>query len=237
MKLSLGSSSDKAKAGGLSLSSTAVGKQPVRAGAGAAQSKIKKPVTAFGNDDEDDDDKTKASPLASTSSLKQRGEDPTRPGVTGNASRLLKKLHSEAESIDPSIFAYDDVYDSMKAGAHAAEEARKNSKEADKPKYVSSLLKAAELRKNDRIRAEDKLIEREREKEGDEFQGKDAFVTSAYKEQQEELRRAEEEERKREGQSSQHKSCYQPSTEYRTAHRTRSETSRRNGCLLRARIG
>ena len=43
------------------------------------------------------------------------------------------------------------------------------------------------------------MIQREREAEGDEFKDKEAFVTQAYKEQMEELRRAEEEERKREG--------------------------------------
>ena len=207
MKLSLAgsSSSASAKPNTLTLSSTAKGKQTARLGPGAAAiaKKTSKPVSAFGNDNDDDDASSiQSAPVASTSSSsssKLRGSDPTRPGVTGNASRLLKKLHNEAEAVDPSIFAYDEVYDSMKAGARSAEEVRKNSKEAEKPKYVSSLLKAAEVRKNDRIRAEDKLIEREREKEGDEFRDKDAFVTDAYKQQQEELRRAEEEERKREG--------------------------------------
>lgn len=89
----------------------------------------------------------------------------------------------------------------MKSAQQAAIDARKAAKEAegDAPKYVSGLLKAAELRKKDRIRAEDKLIERERAKEGDEFGDKDAFVTQAYKEQQEELRRLEEEEQLKEG--------------------------------------
>lgn len=42
------------------------------------------------------------------------------------------------------------------------------------------------------------MIQRERELEGDEFKDKDSFVTQAYKDQMEELRRAEEEERQRE---------------------------------------
>lgn len=41
-------------------------------------------------------------------------------------------------------------------------------------------------------------MQREREREGDEFKDKEAFVTQAYKDQMEEVRRAEEEERKRE---------------------------------------
>lgn len=43
------------------------------------------------------------------------------------------------------------------------------------------------------------MIQRERELEGDEFKDKDAFVTQAYKDQMEEVRKAEEEERQRDG--------------------------------------
>ena len=43
------------------------------------------------------------------------------------------------------------------------------------------------------------MIQRERELEGDEFAGKEAFVTEAYKQQMEEVRKAEEEEKQREG--------------------------------------
>lgn len=42
-------------------------------------------------------------------------------------------------------------------------------------------------------------MQREREMEGDEFEGKDIFVTQAYKDQMEEVRKAEEEEKRREG--------------------------------------
>lgn len=212
MKLSLG--------GGAAATGKPAGKLSISANESKAQGKLPskvaaKPVangkrTAFMNDDDDDDDdnehETADEPIASTSksSLKaasSKRSDPTRPSASKNPSRLLKRLHDSAVAEDPSIFAYDEVYDSMKAGAAAAEAARKAEKEAegDKPKYVNQLLAAAELRKKDRIRAEDKLIEREREKEGDEFRDKEAFVTSAYKEQQAELRKAEEEERLKEG--------------------------------------
>ena len=49
------------------------------------------------------------------------------------------------------------------------------------------------------MRAEEKMIQRERELEGDEFADKESFVTQAYKDQMVELRKAEEEERQREG--------------------------------------
>ncbi len=58
---------------------------------------------------------------------------------------------------------------------------------------------SAATRRIDYLRAEEKMIQREREMEGDEFADKEAFVTQAYKDQMAELRRAEEEEKKREG--------------------------------------
>jgi coiled-coil domain-containing protein 55 len=60
-------------------------------------------------------------------------------------------------------------------------------------------LSTAATRRLDHLRAEEKMIQREREAEGDEFRDKEAFVTQAYKDQMAEVRRAEEEERAREG--------------------------------------
>jgi len=67
-----------------------------------------------------------------------------------------------------------------------------------KPKYIEGLLTSAATRRLDHLRAEEKMIQRERELEGDEFKDKEAFVTQAYKDQMAELRRAEEEEKRRE---------------------------------------
>jgi len=86
---------------------------------------------------------------------------------------------------------------------------------------VEGLIEMAEIRKRDRLRAEEKKVEREREEEGDEFGDKETFVTSSwvqenrntfltgdtdpclirYKAQKEELRRLEAEERRKEGKS------------------------------------
>lgn len=43
------------------------------------------------------------------------------------------------------------------------------------------------------------MMQREREAEGDLYKDKESFVTQAYKDQMEEVRKAEEEEKKREG--------------------------------------
>jgi coiled-coil domain-containing protein 55 len=61
------------------------------------------------------------------------------------------------------------------------------------------LLNSAATRRLDRLRAEEKMLQREREAEGDEYAGKEEFVTQAYKDQMAEVRRAEEEETAREG--------------------------------------
>ncbi|KAH0565335.1 hypothetical protein GP486_001267 [Trichoglossum hirsutum] len=115
------------------------------------------------------------------------------------SSRTSSLKHvSEAESLDPSIYDYDKAYESMKS----IERAKKSKDEADladrKPKYMDSLLAAAEVRKRDQLRAKEKMLQREREAEGDEFADKERFVTGAYKEQQAEMARLEEEEARKE---------------------------------------
>lgn len=67
------------------------------------------------------------------------------------------------------------------------------------PKYMKNLLDSAATRRLDHLRAEEKLMQREREAEGDEFADKEKFVTQAYKDQMAEVRRAEAEEKAREG--------------------------------------
>ena len=99
-----------------------------------------------------------------------------------------------ARSLDPNIYDYDAVYDSL----HAKAKSRSLSSNDKRPKYMGNLLAAAEVRKRDQLRAKEKLLAKEREAEGDEFADKDKFVTEAYKLQQLEARRQEEEEERRE---------------------------------------
>lgn len=63
------------------------------------------------------------------------------------------------------------------------------------PKYIQNILKAAELRKKEQEKRMEKKIQKEREMEGDAFDDKEAFVTSAYKKKLQE--RAEEAEREK----------------------------------------
>jgi hypothetical protein len=110
------------------------------------------------------------------------------------SSSLASKKNAEAAAeLDASVYEYDGVYDSLKPKKHVTQEDKER-----KPKYMKSLLEAAEVRKRDALIAEEKKIAREREAEGDEYEGTEKFVTEAYKKQQEENKRIEEEERKRE---------------------------------------
>ena len=117
------------------------------------------------------------------------------PSAAPPMSKAARKQHEEAEKLDPSAFDYDGVYDKMKAVERQMKAASKEADKERKSKYMDKFMQAAEVRERDRLRAESKMIQRERAAEGDAYAGKEAFVTSAYKEQQEELRRAEEEER------------------------------------------
>ncbi|CEQ41389.1 SPOSA6832_03080 [Sporobolomyces salmonicolor] len=147
--------------------------------------------SVFGGED-DDDDSPALSP--STSALLD-----SRPKVSTATLTKAQKAKQQAElELDSTVYEYDEVYDNMKAGEMAAVAERKKESGDRKPKYISRLMETAELRKQDRLRAEDKMIQREREREGDEFADKDAFVTPAYLAQQEEMRKAEAEEKKRE---------------------------------------
>ena len=59
-------------------------------------------------------------------------------------------------------------------------------------------MKTAELRKREQEIRLERKIQKEREQEGEEFKDKDAFVTSAYKEKLEEMKKLEEESKQQE---------------------------------------
>lgn len=112
-----------------------------------------------------------------------------------SSNRTALKYAKEAQTLDPSIYDYDSFYDTL----HAKPATTSNQADQEKrPKYMNSLMAAAEVRKRDQLRAKEKLLAREREAEGDEFAGKEKFVTAAYRRQQEENRRLDEEEAARE---------------------------------------
>uniref|UniRef100_A0A2S2QVN6 Nuclear speckle splicing regulatory protein 1 n=2 Tax=Sipha flava TaxID=143950 RepID=A0A2S2QVN6_9HEMI len=73
----------------------------------------------------------------------------------------------------------------------------KKKKQIDKkPRYIQNLLVQAEKRKIEYERRNERLIQKERETEGNEFKDKEAFVTSSYKKKLEELKKLDEEDLK-----------------------------------------
>jgi hypothetical protein len=116
------------------------------------------------------------------------------------------KHAKSAQEIDPSIYDYDAVYDSLHVKpTSSSTSATVRADIEKKPKYMGNLLAAAEVRKRDQLRAKEKMLAKERELEGDEFADKEKFVTGAYKRQQEEMRRLEEEESIKEAQAEERK--------------------------------
>ncbi|KAI0603090.1 coiled-coil domain-containing protein 55-domain containing protein [Biscogniauxia sp. FL1348] len=164
-----------------------------------------------------DDFSTASKPSALQASKKaplksKNGAPPSQPPTAKNkksqismygdlSSALESRRHREAaEELDPSIFDYDAVYDSLKSEKNkpvSAEDAER------RPKYMKNLIASAAVRRRDALIAEEKKIAREREEEGEEYADKEKFVTEAYKKQQEENRRIEEEERRKEEEEAQ----------------------------------
>jgi hypothetical protein len=202
----------KAKAtNGGSTNGSSSGTNKPKAGAKAAA-----PVRSIFGDEDEDDAGPSSSSLASARAGGSRTGRPdilsapslpsqssssssAVPRTAAQLSRGANRAISSALSLDANAFAYDEVYDSLKAGEAAREAQRKAEAAQRAPKYIDSFLASAETRRLDRLRAEEKMLALEREKEGGEFDDKEKFVTEGYKKQMEEVRRAEEEEKKREG--------------------------------------
>lgn len=152
----------------------------------------------FTNDEDEDEEKEKERMGEVRFGLNQtqskKSADPGQDFKNLSALHSSRKHAKEAEEVDPSIYSYDAVYDSL----HAKSEKSATANKSEGPKYMTNLLRSAEIRKRDQTRARDRQLAKEREAEGDEFADKESFVTGAYKAQQEELRRMQEEEERRE---------------------------------------
>lgn len=162
----------------------------------------------------DDEETRDVVPIASTSKDTHANKSLLAGSLA--SSRAAQKRMEQEMKVDATVYQYDEVWDRIQE----VKQRQKEAKEADtkqrkvgvialylvershvacQPKYIEGLLNSAATRRLDRLRAEEKMIQRERELEGDEFADKEAFVTQAYKDQMAEVRKAEEEERQWEG--------------------------------------
>ncbi|KAF9227883.1 hypothetical protein BS17DRAFT_410333 [Gyrodon lividus] len=172
---------------------------------------LKKPAAFSSLDDEEPID---AAPTASSSKDVAANKKLLAQNV--ESSKAVRNRMEQEMKVDATVYQYDEIWDRMQE----VKQRQKEVKEVDakqrkasashphlttcphaacQPKYIGGLLNSAATRRLDRLRAEEKMLQHEREKEGDEFADKEAFVTQAYKDQMAEVRKAEEEERQREG--------------------------------------
>uniref|UniRef100_K1PSC9 Coiled-coil domain-containing protein 55 n=1 Tax=Magallana gigas TaxID=29159 RepID=K1PSC9_MAGGI len=115
--------------------------------------------------------------------------------VFGDDSDETQIEIDKALEADPTVYEYDNIYDDLKAKKEEKDAALQQKKDK-KPKYIAGLLKAAEIRKKEDERRAEKKIQKEREKEGNEFEDKEVFVTGAYKKKMQEIQEQEEKERR-----------------------------------------
>ncbi|CAL1683396.1 unnamed protein product [Lasius platythorax] len=92
---------------------------------------------------------------------------------------------------DPTIYQYDEVYDDMERSKSQSDVGKEKEK---KPRYIQKLLKTAERRKKEQEHRVERMVQKEREEEGEMYADKESFVTSAYKAKLEEFKKMEEEE-------------------------------------------
>ncbi|KAG5519916.1 hypothetical protein PMAC_000193 [Pneumocystis sp. 'macacae'] len=123
-----------------------------------------------------------------------------------NISKSSKVLKSTQKSVGLSFFGEEDENINENSSQDTAKIVNqelnlyskfssKNSKNND---YDQEIDPSASIRERDRLRAQEKMLQIERQAEGDMYNDKEKFITDAYKKQQEELSRFEEEENARE---------------------------------------
>ncbi|KAK0210794.1 coiled-coil domain-containing protein 55-domain containing protein [Desarmillaria ectypa] len=154
---------------------------------------LKRPA-AFGS--LDDDEPVDAAPTSSADKNTTANKKLMVQNVL--TSKTMKKRMDAEKKVDASVYEYDEVWDKIQEAKQKQKEAKELDSAQRKPKYIHGLLQSAATRKLDHLRAEEKMMQHEREAEGDEFKDKESFITQAYKDQMAEVRRAEEEEQRRE---------------------------------------
>jgi len=155
--------------------------------------------SVFANDDSSEDEETKAVISGGTDWMKKKLSTNSKSGATGLGTKIKAQTKLEMQKAledDPTVFQYDEVYDKMET-AKNEEVAMKKDKDK-KPRYITNLLKQAEIREKENERRIERQVQKEREAEGDEFADKEKFVTSAYRKKMEEMAKLEEEEKKTE---------------------------------------
>ncbi|KAJ1951309.1 hypothetical protein EC988_004081, partial [Linderina pennispora] len=113
---------------------------------------------------------------------------PTKP-------RSTEKAAADSQPADSSVYAYDEFYDSIQS---ARDHIKKKKSSDMRPRYMEKLIETAKQRQTQQEVAKERLLAKEREREGDQYGDKEVFVTSGYKEIKEERQRKVKEEEEQE---------------------------------------
>ncbi|VVC44495.1 Domain of unknown function DUF2040 [Cinara cedri] len=142
---------------------------------------VRKTNNVFGDDSDSGDEAIHKKPIETSNQTKAQ-------------QRSNKVLINKALEEDATVFQYDEVFDDMKKKKELLDG---NKTKADKkPRYIQNLIIQADKRKIEYERRNERLIQKERETEGNEFEDKEAFITSSYKKKLEELKKLDEEDLK-----------------------------------------
>ncbi|KAG8082088.1 hypothetical protein GUJ93_ZPchr0014g47500 [Zizania palustris] len=136
-----------------------------------------RPLAAFADDGDDDVE-----------------ADILRQSYKKRSLQKVEEQQKKALEEDPSVFAYDEVYDDMKEKAARPKMQDKIVRES---KYIAILKEKAEQRKREQDIIYEKKLHKERSKEDHLYADKDKFVTSAYRKKLEDERKWLEEEKRR----------------------------------------
>ncbi|XP_018896876.2 uncharacterized protein [Bemisia tabaci] len=140
---------------------------------------------------DEDSDSNDAPDMSQTDWIKKSYQ---KEAQKNHQKRAVKTQLDKAMEEDPSVFQYDEVYDDMQSKKVETIKAKKDVEK--KPRYIQALLAQAEKRKRENEYRNERLIQKEREAEGEMYKDKETFVTSAYRKKLEEFKKLDEAERR-----------------------------------------
>ena len=150
-----------------------------------ASSSRKKGLTSFGGDDSDsndDDDNRHHGPSGARSDINRE--------IAAEQAALRKRAEAAMDAssaLDPMVYDYDGKYDSFGSGREASsvddERKERSSGTKGQCRYISSLLKTAQRRNQEQEIVYERKIAKEQAAKDAElmYEGKEKFITSAYK--------------------------------------------------------
>ncbi|KAJ2778003.1 hypothetical protein H4R18_004852 [Coemansia javaensis] len=145
-------------------------------------------------------------PAEGGSETAQQGLRPGSVFAGGTQTQQAEKLAAEIAAADPSAFAYDEVYDSFSGARKQAKQRARDGGGGGgsgdhRPRYMEKLIETAKQRREQSEVVKERLLAKEREREGEQFADKETFVTAGYRELKEQRERLVAEEEAREAEA------------------------------------